>query len=89
MTDNIEVNDEGKPKEPRSGIGIFSAILGVLASGLFLLNLTAGIVEIPDNLPIVGNVDEVLASSLFLGCLSYLGIDLVPFRRKDQHGQRK
>ena len=41
-----------------------------------------GILEIPDNLPLVGNLDEVAVSAFFFGCLSYLGIDLVPFRRK-------
>ncbi len=31
---------------------------------LFLLNFTMGVFEIPDNLPIVGNLDEVAASLL-------------------------
>jgi uncharacterized membrane protein YkvA (DUF1232 family) len=34
-----------------------------LISGLYLLNPTAGFIEfIPDNLPIVGNIDEMIAA---------------------------
>lgn len=36
------------------------AILAVV----YLLNFTVGIFEIPDNLPIIGNLDEVAASLL-------------------------
>mgnify|MGYP001347491623 CR=1 FL=1 len=51
-------------------------ILGLL-SALYLLNIGAGIVEIlPDNLPIVGNIDEAAASLLLLNCLAYFGLDL-------------
>ena len=63
------------------------ALAGVLLSGLFLLNLSFGVVfELPDLLPVVGNLDEVAVSAFFFGCLSYLGINLVPFRqdRKEQ-----
>ncbi len=69
-------------KEPRPVGRIFAALLGAFVSGLYLLNLSMGILEIPDNLPLVGNLDEVAVSAFFFGCLSYLGIDLVPFRRK-------
>ncbi len=31
---------------------------------LYLLNFTMGVLEIPDNLPIIGNLDEVAASLL-------------------------
>jgi len=64
-----------------------AALAGVLLSGLYLLNLSFGIVfEVPDVLPVVGNLDEVTVSAFFFGCLSYLGINLVPFRkdRKEQ-----
>lgn len=64
------------------------ALAGVLLSGLYLLNLFSGIEFelLPDNLPIVGNLDEVTVSTFFFGCLSYLGINLIPFRkdRKEQ-----
>jgi hypothetical protein len=63
------------------------ALAGVLLSGLYLLNLSCGMVfEVPDFLPVVGNLDEVTVSAFFFGCLSYLGINLIPFRkdRKEQ-----
>jgi len=61
---------------------IAAALVGVILSGLYLLNLTCGLVELPDNLPLVGNIDEVAVSALLFGCLRYLGIDVVPFRRE-------
>lgn len=69
-------------KTPRSAGKIVAAVFGTVLSTLFLLNLSFGIIEIPDNLPIIGNVDEVVVSALLFGCLSYLGIDLIPFQRK-------
>jgi hypothetical protein len=59
-----------------------AALAGILLSGLYLLNISFGVFfELPDNLPIVGNLDEVAVSAFFFGCLSYLGINLVPFRK--------
>lgn len=55
------------------------AIGGVAVSLFWLLNFTMGIVEIPDNLPFVGNVDEAVAAGIFFASLRYLGIDLIPF----------
>jgi 4-hydroxybenzoate polyprenyltransferase len=49
---------------------------GILAT-IYILNPTAGLFEIlPDNLPLVGNLDEAAAVALLLMCLSYFGIDL-------------
>ncbi|NNC68574.1 MAG: DUF1232 domain-containing protein [Gammaproteobacteria bacterium] len=60
------------------------AILGLL-SILYIINPTAGIFElIPDNLPFVGNLDELAASTLLLSCLSYFGIDLFNIFKKDK-----
>ena len=54
-------------------------IIGLL-SGIYLTNIGAGIVEIiPDNLPLVGNLDEFTASFILLKCFSYFGLEL---RRK-------
>jgi uncharacterized membrane protein YkvA (DUF1232 family) len=48
-----------------------------LAMLVYLLNPTAGFFElIPDNIPIIGNLDEVAAVSLLLMCLRYFGYDL-------------
>jgi hypothetical protein len=74
-------NDPAAPPREKSLLGKLLAILGVLVSLLFLTNLTFGGIipfEIPDALPIVGNLDEVFFSGLLLTCLSYLGISLIP-----------
>lgn len=52
-----------------------AVVVGTL-SGLYLLNFGAGIVELgPDNLPVLGNVDEIIATILLLRSLTYLGVD--------------
>ncbi len=54
--------------------GIF--LLGLL-SVIYLLNPTAGIFElIPDNIPVIGNLDEAAAVTLLLMCLRYFGYEL-------------
>lgn len=51
-------------------------LLGLL-SVIYLLNPTAGFFElIPDNIPIIGNLDEAAAVTLLLMCLRYFGYDL-------------
>jgi len=59
--------------------------LGLFAT-LYLLNPGAGIFELlPDNLPVIGNLDEAAAVALLLYCLNYFGIDLSSlFGRKDK-----
>jgi uncharacterized membrane protein YkvA (DUF1232 family) len=56
--------------------------LGLVAV-IYLLNPGAGIFElIPDNLPLVGNLDEAAAVALLLMCLRYFGLEIPdPFRR--------
>jgi hypothetical protein len=50
--------------------------IGILA-GLYLLNPGFGIFElIPDNIPLVGNLDEATATFLVLSTLAYFGLDL-------------
>jgi len=68
--------------QPRTRRGKALAVVGVILSALFLLNFTMGIFEIPDNLPIVGNLDEVAATALLLACLRYLGLDVLPFKTR-------
>ena len=65
----------------RSWIGILLALAGTTVSSVFLANLTFGIVEIPDNFPLVGNLDEVVVSAILFSCLNYLGINLIPGTR--------
>jgi uncharacterized membrane protein YkvA (DUF1232 family) len=63
---------------------ILVAILGLL-SLIYIINPTAGFIEfIPDNLPIIGNLDEVAATALLLSCLSYFGIDLFNLFKKEK-----
>lgn len=60
-------------------------ILGIL-SVLYIINPGAGIFElIPDNIPLVGNLDEAAAVALLLACLRYFGIELpdIFVRKKD------
>ena len=70
-------------KKPRSFFGIFLAIFGILFSLVYIINPTAGVFEIlPDNLPIVGNIDEAGVTYFLFMCLRYLGLDLIPFGKK-------
>ena len=58
--------------------------LGLLAT-IYILNPTAGFFEIiPDNLPLIGNLDEATAVALLLMCLSYFGIDLPNIFRRGE-----
>ncbi len=50
--------------------------LGLL-SALYILNPGAGIFElIPDNIPVIGNLDEATAVMILLACLRYFNIDI-------------
>ncbi len=55
---------------------IIVLLLGLL-SAAYLANIGAGVIElIPDNFPVIGNLDEAGATLLLLNCLSYFGINL-------------
>lgn len=55
---------------------LVALVLGIF-SVLYLLNFGAGFIEfIPDNIPIIGNLDEVAATILLLRCLSYFGLNV-------------
>jgi hypothetical protein len=55
---------------------------GIL-SALFLLNFTAGFIEvIPDNFPVLGNLDEAAATALLINCLAYFGVDIGHFFKR-------
>lgn len=62
---------------------IFVFIMGLL-SALYLINPTAGLFElIPDNIPLVGNLDEATAAFLLIESLNYFGLNLPnPFGRR-------
>jgi len=47
---------------------------------VYLLNPTMGVIEfIPDNFPIIGNLDEATATAVLLACARYFGFDLSKF----------
>lgn len=55
---------------------MFVIFVGVLAF-IYLVNPTAGFIELlPDNLPLVGNIDEGTAALLLISVLRYYGLDL-------------
>ena len=61
-------------------------LLGVAAT-LYLVNPGAGVFElIPDNLPFLGNLDEVGATALLLACLRYFGIDPISMFQRHRSG---
>ena len=55
---------------------LFVGLAGVLAV-LYLLNPTLGVFElIPDNLPLVGNLDEATATMVLITAMRYFGWDV-------------
>ena len=63
----------------------FYVTVADLLAFLYLLNPTAGIFElIPDNIPMVGNLDEATATMVLIAALRYFGFDLTEmFVKKD------
>ncbi len=62
-------NSNDKKYYCRSGRGIIASI--------YLINPGMGIFElIPDNLPLIGNLDEAAATVLLISVLKYFGVDL-------------
>lgn len=59
------------------------AVVGAI-SLIYLVNPTFGVFElIPDNVPLIGNLDEAAATILLVNCLAYFGFDLKQlFQRK-------
>ncbi len=63
---------------------ILVALVGIL-SLVYLINPGMGIFElIPDNLPIIGNLDEAGAAVLLIAALKYFGVDLTKFFMRDR-----
>jgi uncharacterized membrane protein YkvA (DUF1232 family) len=55
---------------------ILVLVCGIAAAG-YLLNFGFGVVEfIPDNIPIIGNLDETVAAAALLYALRHFGLDL-------------
>jgi len=58
------------------------AVFGLLLSVAYLSNITMGLIEIPDNLPLIGNLDEVFFSGVLFASLARLGINLPVGQRR-------
>jgi len=55
---------------------LFVFVVG-LFSLLYLTNPSAGFIElIPDNFPVIGNLDEAAATTMLIAALAYFGIDV-------------
>lgn len=75
-----EIVDDKKSARPDPSTLIINIGIAILCA-IYILNPTAGFLEfIPDNLPVVGNLDEASATAGLLYALSNLG--LIPWRRK-------
>ena len=88
---NEEDRKESKNVPEKKRGFIASVIVGLI--GLFctfyLINPGAGVLElIPDNVPVVGNLDEAGAAALLVSCLAYFGLDIGGlfgrFKRKEE-----
>lgn len=56
--------------------------IGVIAVA-YLLNFTFGLVEfLPDNLPIVGNLDEAVMTGVLISVFRYFDIDIIKFFKR-------
>jgi uncharacterized membrane protein YkvA (DUF1232 family) len=64
------------------------ALVGVIAV-IYLFNPTAGFIEfIPDNLPLIGNLDEAAATLLIINTLAFFGVDLHTLFQRDEKPKR-
>ena len=79
----MSLNLEEEKKRKRSPKDTVVLIITVI-SAIYLINPTMGIIEfIPDNFPIIGNLDEGIATTLLLSGLSYFGYNFTDlFKRK-------
>lgn len=52
-------------------------LIGGIIAAIYLLNPTFGMFElIPDNIPIIGNLDEAAATAVLLYALKHFGLDV-------------
>jgi hypothetical protein len=81
---NQPIQAEIVDDQPESGSAMGNMPLNLLLAGvclIYIINPTAGFLEfIPDNLPIIGNIDEATATGGLLLALSNLG--WIPWMRK-------
>lgn len=67
----------------------FSIILIIICI-IYLVNPTLGIFElIPDNLPIIGNIDEVFVAGLLLSLINFLRTGEFKLLKQNRGGHKK
>jgi len=72
--------ETGSESNAKAGQSLLVYIAIAVVCGFYLINPTAGILEfIPDNFPIVGNLDEAAATAGLLYALS--GLRVIPWTR--------
>ena len=85
-TDFTDRNDVGQTPilPPEQPIWAKLAAWATIAAGaVYMINPTAGIFELlPDNLPVVGNLDEAAVVFIMLAAMRYLGMHLPEFIEK-------
>ena len=74
----VPVEGTSLPEE-RTGWSKTLAWTALIVGGIYLLNPAFGVDLLPDNLPLVGNLDEVAVVLIVLGALHSLGIRLPEF----------
>lgn len=75
-----EINTK-KSRSPKDLVVMIIMVISVI----YLINPGAGIIEIiPDVVPLIGNLDEGIATALLLSGLSYFGYNFTDlFKRKN------
>ncbi|MEY3021477.1 MAG: hypothetical protein RIS86_675 [Planctomycetota bacterium] len=74
-----KAGDAAPPRAARSCLGTALALGVAGASLVYLANPTLGVFELlPDNVPVVGNLDEAFFTAALISALGYLGLRL-PF----------
>lgn len=78
---NVKTNQRTKLFSKPKDYGML--FLGII-SVVYLLNFTFGFIEfLPDALPFIGNIDEVVVTGLLISVLQYFNIDITGwFKRK-------
>ncbi|HQV78168.1 MAG TPA: DUF1232 domain-containing protein [Chitinophagales bacterium] len=65
-----------------------SVIAVALVAFFYIINPTAGFIEfIPDNIPIIGNLDEAGAVFIIISALNYFGFKLPNIFKKEDKKQ--
>lgn len=78
-----EIMSDTKRRSPKDILVIIVMVISII----YLINPGAGIIElIPDVVPMIGNLDEGVATTLLLSCLSYFGYNFTDlFKRKNKN----